>query len=669
MSRRVITAMAVLLCALAAQASPYYDGRAHEAVSYYEREAEKNPSDKFNWYELASAAKEEGENRKAFNAYRKIIEIHPQEIRAHFELAKMYYFLGALNYAEAELKYLESRNTVNWEVNYWRGCVYLGMCDYPQAELFLKRAAEMSPNKAVVSLKLAECMEKAGDLKAASSYLEETMKKDRTYTELLEKKALLAEMMGEKLTAYTAWRKLGEVEEDNIKSRNKVAVYTEIVPEIKQKVEAQKEKKKAIRMSHVPPDKLPPVSAINSPRVRVGILKEVPGLVFKCGSDFELINGDNEVLYAGAKLSEYTADYGEGGILIKGPEGDKKAGKKITLRKKDAKATTSVQDIKYGAGFFWAGSEDSDFRGELEFVTGAKGINLINILSTEEYLYGVVPAEVPSYWPREALKAMAVSARTYTMAHFGQHKKDGFDLCSNQHCAVYKGAGSENKNVNECVDLTAYEVLLDKKGRLLPTFYSECCGGHTQDVSEVWGMRKIEELRGVYDGGKKDFEFPLSPFDAEEWVRTMPDTYCRAEGSNETSFRWIRCLSGEYLAHYVNRKNKLGRIIKIEPLSRGKTGAVIRIRITGENGSAEFKFDSIRNVLGKLRSNVVKWEYRLNEQGFIEEIYIYGAGWGHGVGVCQRGLRGMADSGRNYGDILRHYYPGASVARKYQEEN
>ncbi len=669
MKRLLLAAAAVFFFAAVLCANPYYDGRAHEAVAYYEKEAERNPSDKFIWYELASAAKEEGDNRKAFDAYRKIIEINPSEIRAHFELAKMYYFLGALNYAETELKYLESRNAVNWEVNYWRGCVLIGLCDYAQAEEFLKKSEEMAPNKAIVSLKLAECAEKAGNLKAAAAYLDDTMKKDKTYTELLEKKALIAEMLGEKLTAYAAWRKLGEVEEDNIKSKNKVAFYKEAVPEIKKSIQRQDEKKKAIRLSHVPPDKFPPVSAILSPKVRVGILKEVPGLVFKCGSDFELEDEKGLAVYSGKKLAEYTVDFGKDGLVVKGNEGEIKTGKKLLLKKSDAKATVSVQDIKYGAGFFWAAKEDSDFRGELEFAQSGAGINLINILSVEEYLYGVVPAEVPPYWPKEALKAMAVSARTYTFAHFGQHKKDGYDLCSNQHCAVYKGVGAEDPRVNECVDATAHEVLLDAKGRFVPTFYSECCGGHTQDVSEVWGMRKIDELKGVYDGEKKDFDFPLSPFDAEEWVRTMPDVYCRAEGTNETSFRWIRCLSGDYLTHYVNRKSKLGRIKKIEPLSRGKTGAVTKIRITGEEKSAEFKFDAIRNVLGKLRSNVVKWEYRLNEQGFIEEIYIYGAGWGHGVGVCQRGLRGMAERGKNYIDILKHYYRGASIAKKTEEEN
>jgi SpoIID/LytB domain protein len=182
-------------------------------------------------------------------------------------------------------------------------------------------------------------------------------------------------------------------------------------------------------------------------------------------------------------------------------------------------------------------------------------------------------------------------------------------------------------------------------------------------------MKGNKSLEGAFDAREQkwaqEWNFPLDPFFLEEWVRTMPDVYCKATGSNETSFRWIRYLDADSLEYYVNKKYKIGRIKDLKPVKRAKSGALTKLYIEGDKGSTTVGFDSLRNILGKIRANVIKWEYRRDAKGFIKDIYIYGAGWGHGIGMCQRGANGMAEHGKAYNEILYHYFPGSYIKKKY----
>jgi SpoIID/LytB domain protein len=98
---------------------------------------------------------------------------------------------------------------------------------------------------------------------------------------------------------------------------------------------------------------------------------------------------------------------------------------------------------------------------------------------------------------------------------------------------------------------------------------------------------------------------------------------------------------------------------------RAHGGALVKVRIVGDKGTKTCGYDAMRNVLGKIRSNMIKWEYLKDDKGYIKEIYIYGAGWGHGVGMCQRGVKGMADENEGYESILYHYFPGSYIRTKY----
>ncbi|MFP4466481.1 MAG: SpoIID/LytB domain-containing protein [Candidatus Goldiibacteriota bacterium] len=642
----------------------YYEDTA-KAAAAYEKAAEEDAENKKLLYDLASVYKEFGENRKAFESYRRITALNGSEIRAHFELAKMYYFLGALNYAEEELKYLNRRGRVNWEVFYWWGVILTEMKKYDEAEEKLKESIKQDPYKVIAYLKLAELYEKIKDYDSALEYYELTLRKDRTYSEVNRRMAVIYEKKEKFLKAYEYWEKTADVFPRDKEAKEKKKEFAKLIPEVKVKIDALEEEKKQKRYSYLPPEIEPAALAEEIPVIRVGLKRGENRIYFKCGSGFDVLNRNGGVIIKGVKFREYTIEAVGGRGFFS--DGDEKYYFKdrVEIKKHNPKSTTAVYDIKYGQGFFWAGKEDTSYRGDFTVLINRMKLTLVNNLNMEEYLYGVIPAEIPAYWPVEALRTQAVAARTYAFKHLNRHEKDYFDVCATQHCAVYKGLLGEHPNTSKAVDDTRGAVLYGSNDRLLSTFFSHSCGGFTQDASEVWGSAPIKSLKGVFDGKGKAPAAPFSPFVLEEWVRTFPETYCRIKGRGETSFRWIRYLNARDLKYYINQRYDIGKIKSIEPVRRAKGGAAAMIEIKGSDGSARVRFDPIRNALGKIRNNVIKWEYRKDKDGYIKDIYIYGAGWGHAVGMCQRGVKGMAESGKGYREILYHYYPGSYIKVKY----
>jgi len=640
----------------------YYTDKLPDICKYYKN---YESEDKMVNFDLASIYKEFGENEEAEKIYKKILQKDDKETRAHFELAKVYYFLGKYNEAENEINYIINTNIINWEIYFWWGCILLKEKKYDDALEKFENALKLDTRKVVIYIKMASTFIEKGQIDEAIKYYKMAIQADKTYTELNRKIAKLYEKKNDFLNAYRYWVVLNNIDPKDEEVLKKVNYYIENIQGLKDKaVEYEKEIQKK-RDVFIPPDKKTIVDSEHIPVIRVGIIKNADSISFKCGGDFEVLDSKGRYLYNGEKLKEYNVSFNEGKPYI-GTNGEKNYFKeKIFIIKKNKDTTTSIYNIIHGEGFYWSEKKDTPYRGDFLFIADKNNITLVNLINVEEYLYGVVPSEIPSHWDKEAIKAQAVAARTYTLKHLNQHAKEGFDLCATQHCAVYKGILGESKKVNEAIDETRAEILVNKNGKPIDTFYSHCCGGHTQDVSDIWGFDKIKNLAGVYDGKKNSWEFPLSPFWLEEWVRFLPDVYCKVTGDNETSFRWIRYFDEEDLNYYINKKNDIGKIKAIIPLKRAKYGALTELKVIGQKNSKKFKFDALRNLLGKIRSNVIKWEYSKNADGFIDEIFIYGAGWGHGVGMCQRGVKGMAEKGFNYKEILLHYFPETEIIKKY----
>ncbi|MCE5300363.1 MAG: SpoIID/LytB domain-containing protein [Spirochaetia bacterium] len=645
----------------------YYSGNIEKAITSYAFMAENDPRNLVSLYDLASIYKEFGRNREAFDAYRAIVTANPSENRARFELAKVYYFLGAYNYAADMFESLEQNGIVNWELYYWRGCAALEQGQFDTALTLFNKSAELDPRKAVIYMKLAELCIKKNDTDCAIDNYKTAMKKDKTFTELNRRLAELYEKKGDRINSFIYWKKVGEIDTTDKTAAKKVEEGIAKVPELKEKAVNYIAARQKIRDEFIPRDMAPVADAEKIIVLKVGIMENVSAISFKCGSDFDFENDRAEAISRGEKLKEYFFQYDREKKQAFFSDGGRRIYFKdeIRIKKDNREATTTFYSVQYGEGFFWSEKKDTTYRGDFLIKSREKTLTLINVVNMEEYLYGVVASEIPPDWPGEALKSQAVAARTYTFKHMDRHRKQGFDVCAQQHCAVYTGVNGEDRRTNRAVDDTRGQALYGSNYKMLDTFFSHCCGGHTNDANEVWGLKKVASLGGVYDGKKQDRDFPLAPFSLEEYVRTKPDVYCRADGNIETSFRWIRYLDADSVNQYMDKKGELGRIKDIRPVSRSNGGALLKVRIEGEKGTKTYGFDSMRNVLGKIRSNVIKWEYSKDEKGFIKELYIYGAGWGHGVGMCQRGLKGMAEDGERYESILYHYFPGSYIKPQY----
>lgn len=651
----------------ASAAEKYYSDSMESSISDFALEASLDSVNKIKHFELASVLKEFGRNKEALDAYRQITTTVENENRAGFEMAKAFYFTGDLINAEAEIKNLVFKNIVNWEVYYWWGCVLFESERFSEAGEKFDKAIEADPFKNITYIKLGQLFERTGDIDKAILNYKLAIKHDKTYTELNRKIARLYEQKKENISAYDYWRKVEDVDTKDETAIKKTAGFMLNIPFLQEKAREYVANKKLQRAQIVPPDRQGVTNSGNIAEIKVGLMEGVSSISLKCGSNFDFVNDRSESIFRGDKLTEYFFEFDK---LKKEPffsDGKAKVYFKrdMYINRYNPESTTTVYGVQYAEGFYWSEKKDTTYRGDFLIRYQDNGFTLINILNMEEYLYGVVPSEIPPTWAQETLKAQTVAARTYTFQHMNRHRKKGYDVCNQQHCAVYSGLNGEHKNTNKAVDDTRGQILYGSNYKILDTFYSHCCGGHTQDANEVWGLKKVESLGGVYDGKKKDWDFPLSPFYLEEYVRTKPDAFCKASGEIETSFRWIRYLDADGLSYYLDKKGELGRIKEIKPIRRAKGGAMIKIYVAGDKGSKTLGFDSMRAALGKIRSNIIKWEYISGDDGYIKEIYIYGAGWGHGVGMCQRGLKGMAEDKQKYESMLYHYFPGSYIKNKY----
>ncbi len=290
----------------------------------------------------------------------------------------------------------------------------------------------------------------------------------------------------------------------------------------------------------------------------------------------------------------------------------------------------------------------------------------VNAVPEDRLLAGLIPAEIFPNAPEEALKAQAVAARGELLSKIGtRHLGDPFRLCSQTHCQVYTGAGHETPRTTAAVASTRGEVLFEKSGELADPVYSANCGGHTEHNENAWpDMAPLPSLRGHRDAppaqpGKDDaYAAGVTSANVAAFIAHPPAAYCgQSKLGAGDRFRWTVTRSGDELDKLL-AKYRLGTITAIEVLERGVSGRARAVRIVGSAQSEIVRGElRIRQAFGNLRSSLFVVEMQNGSAVFR------GAGFGHGVGMCQTGAIGMAETGKSYREILRHYYPG-TVLRK-----
>jgi stage II sporulation protein D len=369
------------------------------------------------------------------------------------------------------------------------------------------------------------------------------------------------------------------------------------------------------------------------------------------------------------------------------------------LRLKDNQQKVKVYDVKIGRQFHWERLQEHEFYGEIEIkYTKDKRFVVINVIPIELYLLSVVSSEMSSSADVEYLKAHAVISRSWAIRRvlgeqpisdfehveqnrivkwYGQKGHTEFDVCNDDHCQRYHGFTKISLLAKTAVEETRGEVLTFKD-KICNTVFYKACGGVTEKYSTAWEDKDYDYLKSVWDG--KEQSFQLLDLTKEENVRkfidSSPPAFCNTtveeikeyltDFDKETTnfFRWTVRYKKQKLVELVEQKTKkyIGDIVDIKPLKRGPSGRIYLLEIVGQK-------DKI--VVGKeLEIRKVLAETHLYSSCFYvmfdnDEIILKGAGWGHGVGLCQIGAAVMAKKGYTYKEILKHYYPGTQITTLY----
>ena len=293
---------------------------------------------------------------------------------------------------------------------------------------------------------------------------------------------------------------------------------------------------------------------------------------------------------------------------------------------------------------------------------------VVNELDVERLLQGLIPAEIPTKAPLEALKAQAVVARGELLAKIGsRHFLDPFRICSQTHCQVYSGVAVEDPRTNRAVRATRGELLF--RGRaMVDSVYSASCGGHTEDNDAVWSDPPNPALRGQPDTEEaeakkyRDVNGQLT-----SWLSSAPPAFCGLSSFNRKNlFRWEKRFSVSEISRLVAAVKPIGPVASLQVLERGVSGRAKVLRIVGAEGELVVQRElPIRQLLGNLKSALFEIVVETDEEQMPRAFLFKGGGWGHGVGMCQIGAIGMAERGHGYRGILGHYYGGAEVFRLY----
>ncbi|MBI3004681.1 MAG: SpoIID/LytB domain-containing protein [Ignavibacteriales bacterium] len=367
-----------------------------------------------------------------------------------------------------------------------------------------------------------------------------------------------------------------------------------------------------------------------------------------------------------------------------------------------------LNDVVIGVQFHWEREEDQSFAGSLRIVKDGDGtIAAINEVALEEYLKSVISSEMNAAAPLELLKAHAMTSRSWLVAVLQREQKNigipsqrsrtsenelvrwydredhkFFDVCADDHCQRYQG-------VTKIVSPAVEEAIQTTRGMFLvcdddicDARYSKACGGLTDNFESAWDEKHIPYLTCVSDSTTQHAPLATEGL-AQEWILGAPDAYCNTTDGGilrqvlpsfdqETTdfFRWKVEYSAKELAELVKSKSGIdfGTIMNIRALKRGPSGRIVRLLIEGTKKTMTVgKELEIRRWFSKshLYSSAFVVKTETGRDGIPMRFVFQGAGWGHGVGLCQIGAAVMATKGFKAEEIVKHYFKGAELKKLY----
>ena len=364
----------------------------------------------------------------------------------------------------------------------------------------------------------------------------------------------------------------------------------------------------------------------------------------------------------------------------------------------------TLHDVVIGVNFHWQRKESQSFKGELRLIVEDGEVRAINRIDVEEYLVSVISSEMSATSSLEFLKAHTIVSRSWLYAQLQRKEKvqqgvlgweDGdeivrwyaredhtlFDLCADDHCQRYQGVTRvHNPNVELAVKETAGLVLM-YDGEVCDARFSKCCGGVTERFSACWENVDFDYLQAFRDcGGDGELPDLTTEEGARAWIESSPASYCSTTDAHVLSqilngydretndfYRWKVIYSQSELSGLVTERSgfDFGIIEDLRPVERGASGRIIRLEIVGSKMTRIVgKELEIRRWLSRshLYSSAFVIDKVVGSSGELQFV-LKGAGWGHGVGLCQIGAAMMGEEGCSCEQILSFYYPETVLSR------
>lgn len=377
----------------------------------------------------------------------------------------------------------------------------------------------------------------------------------------------------------------------------------------------------------------------------------------------------------------------------------------LTLKPNDHGATFTLHDVTIGIGFHWERREEQTFSGQLKFIIEDGLVRAINILPVEDYLTSVISSEMKPTASREFLRAHAVISRSWVLAQLRSpyHKADEskpisndhilnriikwydhdqhtlFDVCADDHCQRYQGRTRIISAAAQAAVKDTFGQTLVSEGHLCDARFSKCCGGITEQFETCWQDEHKPYLVALRDSSINEGALPDLTVEknARQWILSDPKSFCNSADGNILSeslngydletpdfYRWTVEYTTAQISDIFRRKSGLdiGDIVDLRPIKRGPSGRIYELEIEGTKSTVTIgKELEIRRTLSESHLFSSAFVIEKTQEGFT----LKGAGWGHGVGLCQIGAAVMAAKGYTYREILKHYYPHTTLGRFY----
>jgi len=605
----------------------------------------QNQSKIDNYLDTAALFKESGEYEKARDV---LDSVGADEKTVQYQ-AKLSFLRGE---SEEALREFESIKDKNWVDFLYQGLIYEDLNKLDLALDNYSKSLELKPNS-IALFRLAKICRSSGEYEKAADFFQKLINLDSSIR-------LAYYYLGDSFLRLKQYKQAYEFlskasdfyPQVEIIKKSFLTVKEELGGEFftERKKEAEEKRKKVELPYYEPLEGLA--------FIKVGLAKDLSEFSFSCKDDF-VIKAESKVFKGqGAKL--YKITFKEGKIFISGYD-DKTVYENFfapfkvsSLGSKKRKGPFYILDIIFDKGNFWHKKIDRAYRGDLEVIIRNNKITLINILSVEEYLYGVLPAEIPRLSAQEALRAQAIAARTFAFKNLSRHEKEGFDLCADVHCQAYGGILSEFFTTNNAVNDTK-GLILTKEDKPMEVFYHSNCGGCLG--SDTFGDN--EDLCRV---DSESGDIPNSAYQEEQWFLEEPAGFCCHSG--QAKGRWQRVYDKEDFA--IAFGYDLEELKAIQFIEKGSCFRYKKIDVLTSAGveslTSGFK---IRQYFDNLKSSAFKFEIKSSLENKPRMLFFWGAGFGHGVGLCQQGAMEMGKKGYSCQQILQHYYPSSIPKKLY----